>query len=189
MIYIPLFVLTVTAIDLSTCTGTGQLCSTSGISMRNNVTFDDKFVYITSTGCPNYDYSGETTPGTARIHSLSWILPRYPRISNTVTFVGIKDLSGGNISNPLMGAMGLAANGVIIYGNSDAEGRDAYIYESHSFDETGGHADPSDTYHYHDMLMYILIPLEFHILLFLQSCKMVFLCTVLMVIMVLLLQI
>jgi len=43
----------------------------------------------------------------------------------------------------------MAINGVQIYGNSDAEDRNAYTYEGSSFDTCYGHPNAQNDYHYH----------------------------------------
>lgn len=54
--------------------------------------------------------------------------------------VSITNADGSTNSSPVMGAIGIAMNGVAIYGDADAENRDAYQYEGVSFDSCNGHA-------------------------------------------------
>jgi hypothetical protein len=53
-------------------------------------------------------------------------------------------------TEPIKGAIGMAINGVEIYGNADADDRDAYVYDSASFDTCNGHLDEGGNYHYHN---------------------------------------
>ena len=48
-----------------------------------------------------------------------------------------------------MGPVGVAFNGVVFFGNADAQGRDAYVYEGATFDQCNGHTAPTGAYHYH----------------------------------------
>ncbi len=41
-----------------------------------------------------------------------------------------------------MGVLGLSINGIGLFGNADADKRDAYVYEGKSFDSCGGHCAP-----------------------------------------------
>ena len=44
----------------------------------------------------------------------------------------------------VFGAIGITTNGIEIYGNADAAGRNAYNYEAVSFDTCGGHPNPAN---------------------------------------------
>ncbi len=48
-----------------------------------------------------------------------------------------------------MGPVGIALNGIVIYGPADADKQDAYMSESHTFDACDSHADMRGIYHYH----------------------------------------
>lgn len=140
----------------NSCTNSGTLCSTTGSSMSNSVTNGATYRTITSTGCPNYDYSTQTTPCLPRTHSNSWTVPRYPQVSTTKIYVGIKTETGATVTSTIKGAignlfkilfwsLGMAVNGVVLYGNANAEDQDAFISEGYTFDVVGGHADVSNT--------------------------------------------
>jgi hypothetical protein len=58
--------------------------------------------------------------------------------------------SGSKNSSPLQGPIGVTLDAVVLFGNGDAELRDAYVYEGATFDTTcGGHASPTGQFHYH----------------------------------------
>ena len=92
------------------------------------------------SGCPGYDWTGQTTPNLATTQSITMTVPKQPIINSTpVRWIEIKD-ANGNLPNPLiLGAVGLAVNGVKVYGNSNATGQDAFLTESRTFDHCGGH--------------------------------------------------
>lgn len=63
--------------------------------------------------------------------------------------VGVILTTGGSNSNAVLSATGISTIGVAIYGNSDSQLRDAYIYEGVSFDNCGGHPQQQGAYHFH----------------------------------------
>lgn len=49
-----------------------------------------------------------------------------------------------------MGPIGVTMDAVVLFGNGDAQMRDAFVYEGATFDATcGGHASPTGQFHYH----------------------------------------
>ncbi len=58
--------------------------------------------------------------------------------------------SGSKNSQPQMGPIGVTEDAVVLFGNGDAQMRDAFVYEGATFDATcGGHASPNGQFHYH----------------------------------------
>jgi len=104
---------------------------------------------MTGNDCPGYDWTSQTTPNKAQQESISVTVPLTPTIATTPTYVGFNGPSGTTNANFILGQIGIARNGVAIYSNVDALGRNAYIYEGSSFDTCGGHPDPTGEYHYH----------------------------------------
>ncbi|KAI9321969.1 YHYH protein-domain-containing protein [Zopfochytrium polystomum] len=70
--------------------------------------------------------------------------PASPVISTSNYYIGTT-----SNANPPMGPLGVAVNGVSLYGNADANKRDAYLNEGSSFDTCGGHPTVTGDYHYH----------------------------------------
>eukprot|EP00842_Homolaphlyctis_polyrhiza_P001203 jgi/Hompol1/2083/HPOL_005083-RA len=118
-------------------------CPTTTAGMVNSLSIASTSVLISATGCPPYDWTGQTTPNTAGYQNYAWKIVWPPVLSTTKTYIGIYAANNSTNSNPVMGTVGLSVDGVAIYGNADANRRDAYIYEGSSFDSVGGHADMS----------------------------------------------
>jgi hypothetical protein len=141
--------------------GTGTVCGTTASANTftiTNVTDDDAgtktgfpggYREIKTNGCPGYDWTSQTTPNKAQEQSKTVKLPLSPKISTVPTLLGIKNIDGTTNTNPSKGAIGIAINGVSIYGNADATNGDAYINESKTFDKCGGHPQMQGDYHYH----------------------------------------
>jgi hypothetical protein len=100
------------SINLATCSGGYNSCNTNGTSMYNVVTSNSTYWTIRSTGCPNYDYTTESTPCSAKNQSYVWYLPRYPQISTTKIYVGLYGANNVTIatSSLLMGNIGIFNN-------------------------------------------------------------------------------
>ena len=131
-------------------TSSAAVCGTTSSSLNSKIYISGTNKNFQATGCPGYDWTGQTTPNKAQVQNYNWIFPLNPVISNTKIYVGIKGANGVTNPTPVMGIIGIAANGVAVYGNADANMADAYINEGHTFDPSGGHADTSGTYHYHE---------------------------------------
>ncbi len=81
-----------------------------------------------------------------RVQDQGWTkyLPATPTISTSPTlYVGIygADNATAPSTGYQTGAIGYAVNGVAIFGNSDADGNNAWLYEGSSFDNCGGHPE------------------------------------------------
>jgi len=110
---------------------------------------------IKYTGCPRHNWSTQTTPNTATYSCASTTVkwpPTIQAMSNAKT-IGVyvsKTGSGSKNSSPLQGPIGVTLDAVVLFGNGDAELRDAYVFEGATFDTTcGGHASPTGQFHYH----------------------------------------
>lgn len=112
---------------------------------------------LSGNSCPGYDWTSQSTPGSAGDDEFTYSIPLSPVNCTEPTEVGIYD--------PLFGHIGYALNGVPLFSPSDGDGRDAVEYEYTSFDQCGGHVKekslfinklfpstsaPGD-YHYHAM--------------------------------------
>ena len=73
-------------------------------------------------------------------------IPAQPKLLKTpFAYVGMYGVDGKtNPSQIVFGAIGVTTNGIEIYGNADAAGRNAYQYEAITFDTCGGHPNPAD---------------------------------------------
>jgi hypothetical protein len=70
--------------------------------------------------------------------------------AKTIGIYASKTGSGAKNANPLMGPIGVTLDAVVVFGNGDAQMRDAYVYEGATFDtKCGGHASPGGEFHYH----------------------------------------
>mmetsp|Transcript_3746 Transcript_3746/g.4191 ORF Transcript_3746/g.4191 Transcript_3746/m.4191 type:complete len:464 (-) Transcript_3746:120-1511(-) len=118
-------------------TGGAGTCGTGAADSVVTVTVEGNYYKITGSGCPGYDWTGQTTPNSADIKTYEWMLPVTPTICTT-----------SQIASSVMGMTGIAKNGVAIFGPLDATGADAYVNEGQTFDTCQGHNSPG-TYHYH----------------------------------------
>jgi len=94
----------------------------------------DDNVIITSNQIPDFPYI-QTTPGNPREFDLEYTIPATPLPAAEVVAV------------PAIGALGVAINGIPIYGATEGTGGDVLSMPG-GFVECGGHNGPSG-YHYH----------------------------------------
>jgi hypothetical protein len=78
----------------------------------------------------------DRNPNHIAAHSYSWTLPATPAAAAKPSCVG-------------MGAIGVLADGVVLYNGLDGEGRDAGAHEV--LDACAGHPDQGSVYHHHDV--------------------------------------
>ena len=99
-------------------------------------------IRILASGCPGYDWTGQTTPNVATIQYFDFQIAYRPVISTIpVVYLGLyKDKANTIPNTQKQRSKNIAINGVVLYGNSDADSRDAYVYEGSSFDSCKGHA-------------------------------------------------
>ena len=91
-------------------------------------------VIVTSNGIPDFPYI-ETSPGLPRAFAYEFEIPVTPIVAETP----------GDV--PLLGSLGVAINGVPIFGPTEGGGGDVYALGG-GFTECGGHNGPTG-YHYH----------------------------------------
>jgi len=129
----------------------GAECKSDGSSARMKVAIEGKYKRVQTSGCPNYDWTGQSTPNYAQVQCLDYGLPLDPVIRQTSIPIGVYlDKAQTQVNDdPVMDIVGIAANGIAIFGNSDADGRDAYVHEHKTFDPCEGHPAPGGIYHYH----------------------------------------
>jgi len=138
-----------TVCSTSATTTTITVTSVTDTSTGSKTGFPGGYREIKSIGCPGYNWKQSNTVGTADQQSLDFKFPLTPTLSTSPIYIGIYGANGASNSSPVMGPVGLTVTGVQIYSNSDANKRNAYIYEGSSFDTCGGHPDPNGNYHYH----------------------------------------
>jgi hypothetical protein len=68
--------------------------------------------------CPGYDSTGQITPTKVRVKAWEVYIPLNPKISTIQNNVGIK-ANGVTNNYPPLGIIGIATNGVPIFGNAD----------------------------------------------------------------------
>ena len=131
-------------------------CALDGSDTYMAVTVDAETRTVESSGCPNYDWSSQTTPGGASDNGHVNVFPVEPVVCTEPTaYVGVywtnDNLTDANMvgQGAVQGAIGVAFNGVPIFGNADGARVDAYISEGHTFNQCNGHSGPGGGYHYH----------------------------------------
>lgn len=97
-------------------------------------TCDDDVVVVTSNGIPDFPYI-ETSPGTPNATDLEFSFPVNPVVADEPSDV------------PALGPLGVALNGVPIYGQAEGTGGDVMSLGG-GFTECGGHNGPTG-YHFH----------------------------------------
>ncbi len=110
------------------------------------VQYSATYVYINASGIPSYTIgSWPMNPNTAGNRNWKFKIPRNPQPATTKVTVGL-------------GKIGTFINGVPMYNADDGMTyngvmggwkRNAYYFESVSFDACSGHPDQSSTYHHH----------------------------------------
>ena len=143
----------------STTTGTQCGTTATSSSVTITVTTDDAvgtktgypggYRLFTANGCPGYDWTSQSTPNKAYEQTKSVKVPVTPMIAKTPWATGIKNVDGTTNTNPSKGSIGIAINGVSLYGNADATNGDAFINEGKTFDKCNGHPQNAGDYHYH----------------------------------------
>ena len=136
--------------------------NTTAVNMTDSVDvltvcFDDNYVYIRANGLANYTMGPwAMNPNQPSAHLSTYRFSRNPQ-----------EETGTKEGQPLQGALGVAVNGVKIYGISDDRSynsvsgqndpngdgiwhSDAWVSEGATMDATGaGHPDQQGNYHYH----------------------------------------
>ena len=131
--------------------------SSSNITMKvfrddaigSNTGYPGGYLLITTDGCPGYDWTSQSTPYQPLTQWKVIKLPLQPKLMKTKFYIGIKKEDGSNVINPVFGPVGVAINGVSIYGNSDSQKNDAMIYDHMTHDICNGHIQKNGDYHYH----------------------------------------
>lgn len=137
--------------DATACEDARKAAGLSGFwlnfSCRVSLSVDSGVVKAAADGQP--DYASNYFPATNACHedytgAIQNPNTIYPK-SYVIQFPQAPDMS----AQPMMGAIvGLAVNGVPIFGNFAAPGDDIY-QEAQTFDRCGGHPQMSGVYHYH----------------------------------------
>lgn len=127
------------------------------------VCYNDDYVYIRTNGLPSYLMGPwNMNPNEPEAHMSTYRIPRNPM-----------EEMGDNEPQPFGGAIGIAVNGVKLYGSGDARSYDASMNENNNMgdglwngdawasegetmDATGvGHPDGGGNYHYHATPIYL----------------------------------
>jgi len=95
---------------------------------------NDDTLTISSNSIPDYLYIA-TTPGSPKVSEITMNIPVSPTVAAEPTAV------------PLLGALGVAVNGVPIYGPTEGTGGDVQSLEG-ALSECGSHSGPTD-FHMH----------------------------------------
>lgn len=107
------------------------------------VYYTTQYVYVKSSGIPNYYLDGQTHNDGSDLHA-TWVLPRTPQAS-------------GNPAGVIGGQMGLMIDGSVFFHPGDAQSynnagvwnRLAYYFEGQDMDASNGHSTPDNMYHHH----------------------------------------
>lgn len=91
-------------------------------------------VTVTANGIPDFPYI-QTSPGVPEANTVDYNFPATPTVADVVTSI------------PVIGAIGVAINGIPIYGPTEGPGGDV-LSRPGGFTECGGHNGPTG-YHYH----------------------------------------
>ncbi|MCH9681015.1 MAG: YHYH protein [Deltaproteobacteria bacterium] len=99
-----------------------------------SATCSDGMVTVMSNSIPDFPYIA-SSPGVPSEIDMTYTFPASPTVADTTTEV------------PIVGAIGVAVNGIPIFGPTEGPGGDVNARPG-GFTECGGHNGPS-TYHYH----------------------------------------
>ncbi len=95
---------------------------------------DDENLTVTANGIPDFPYIA-TSPGVPTANLVDYVIPSTPIPAVEVTAI------------PIVGSIGVAVNGIPIYGPTEGPGGDV-LSRPGGFVECGGHNGPTG-YHYH----------------------------------------
>ncbi len=115
-------------------------CATDGSSASVSTEYSTSDYLLTSSGCPPYDWSSQSTPGYAGEQRITMVLPRAPTISKNPIYL--------NENGGILGPVGITTFGVPLFNALDRNGNNAYEYEGATFDQCYGHAAGTQ-YHLH----------------------------------------
>jgi hypothetical protein len=141
--------------DTSACTGARKAQGLSGfwlglscrVSLSVSTQGGASMVMAAADGQP--DYESEYFPMTSACYAFEPGSIHNPSDLEPKSYVIPIPLAPDTSSQKMMGGIvGLAANGVPIFGNFAAPGDDIYV-EAKSFDRCGGHPQMTGEYHYH----------------------------------------
>ncbi len=99
-------------------------------------------VVVVSNGIPAYEFVA-LTPNDLEAQDWEWHFPLYPEVAENTAEI------------PLLGAIGIAVNGLPIYGPNEGAMPDPYgdpVYND-IVDFCDGHTGPTGDYHYHALLV------------------------------------
>ena len=99
-----------------------------------SATCEDDTVTVSANGIPDFPYIA-TSPGVPEANDVDYVFPATPMVADEVTAI------------PIVGEVGVAINGVPIYGPTEGPGGDVKARPG-GFTECGGHNGPTG-YHYH----------------------------------------
>ena len=89
---------------------------------------------IKYTGCPRHNWSSQTTPNKATFSCSSMTVKWPPTIqplssARTIGVYASKAGAGEKNPRPLQGPIGVSLDAVVLFGNGDADMRDAFVFE------------------------------------------------------------
>ncbi|MCB0168553.1 MAG: YHYH protein [Anaerolineae bacterium] len=107
------------------------------IQPQLNVTCTADTVIVESNGIPNFEFV-QITPNVLQSQSHHWQFPLHPTMADTPADI------------PLLGPIGVAVNGLPIYGPNEAPNQDyGDPYLDQILDYCNGHTGPRGDYHFH----------------------------------------
>jgi len=111
-----------------------------------SVTCSGSTVTVHSNGIPTYTFVA-TTPNGLAAQNYNFTFPRAPAVAASTTNI------------PLLGSIGVAVNGLPLFGPNEATTPDYYgdAVANALLDQCMGHTGPGGTYHYHALLVKCLI--------------------------------
>ena len=147
-------------------------CPTSAPFTTVSTTSDSTYTYFSSTTCPPYHGNHTwSNPNAACDQNMNYSLPHTPRYASVPiptgqrigVYAGVHYLSDNPA--PILGAIGVLVNGVVVYGpsavcgghtvcpdqdpNAPSRYVDAFEAEGRTLDQCGGHPDGRTRYHLH----------------------------------------
>ena len=89
---------------------------------------------IKYSGCPRHNWSTQTTPNKATFSCSSMTVKWPPTIqalssARTIGVYSSKSGAGAKHPRPLQGPIGVSLDAVVLFGNGDADMRDAFVFE------------------------------------------------------------
>jgi len=108
-----------------------------------SVYYTSQYVYVKSSGVPNYYMDGQSVNNASDLQA-TWQIPRTPQVSSSP-----QGVVGGQTGLMMDGSVFFHPGDAQSYNNAGVWNRLAYYFEGMDMDASNGHSTPTKMYHHH----------------------------------------